>query len=177
MAKITIDELYRGDKYDIMSAVTAKALKLGIDERTEDGRTWIEMEFVRQTLIATEKMKKNGDRISKKELGDTVTFNLSDKNHISIEINDEDFGAVLICALRYCLGRRTYMPGLIIGYVTPLLPHVSNKCLRCIETDLSKPDLYGGFGDVRIDEPIWIEFRNRVREELEKRKEHLNENY
>ena len=41
MAKITIEELYRGDKYDIMSAVTAKALMLGIDERTEDGRTWI----------------------------------------------------------------------------------------------------------------------------------------
>ena len=34
MAKITIEELYRGEKYDIMSAVTAKALQLGIDERT-----------------------------------------------------------------------------------------------------------------------------------------------
>ncbi len=28
MAKITIEELYRGEKYDIMSAVTAKALQL-----------------------------------------------------------------------------------------------------------------------------------------------------
>ena len=36
MAKITIEELYRGEKYDIMSAVTAKALQLGIDERTEE---------------------------------------------------------------------------------------------------------------------------------------------
>ena len=35
MAKITIEELYRGEKYDIMSAVTVKALQLGIDERTE----------------------------------------------------------------------------------------------------------------------------------------------
>ena len=39
MAKITIEELYRGDGYDIMGAVTAKALTLGIDERTEDGDT------------------------------------------------------------------------------------------------------------------------------------------
>ena len=69
MAKITIEELYRGDKYDIMSAVAAKALQLGIDERTEEGRTWIEMELVRQTLIAVEKMKKNGDCIAKEELG------------------------------------------------------------------------------------------------------------
>ena len=55
MAKITIEELYRGEKYDIMSAVTAKALKLGIDERTEKGRTWIEMHLVRRNLIASKK--------------------------------------------------------------------------------------------------------------------------
>ena len=34
MTKITIEELYRGEKYDIMSAVTAKVLHIGIDERT-----------------------------------------------------------------------------------------------------------------------------------------------
>ena len=64
MAKITIEELYRGEKYDIMSVVMAKALQLGIDEQTEEGRTWIEMELVRQTLIASEQMKKNGDCIA-----------------------------------------------------------------------------------------------------------------
>ena len=69
MAKITIEELYRGDKYDIMSAVAVKAMTLGIDERCEEGRTWIEMELVRQTLIAVEKMKKNGDCIAEEELG------------------------------------------------------------------------------------------------------------
>ena len=69
MAKITIEELYRREKYDIMSAVTAKALMLGIDERCEEGRTWIEVELVRQTLIAVEKMKKNGDCIAEDELG------------------------------------------------------------------------------------------------------------
>ena len=83
MAKITIEELYRGEKYDIMSAVAVKAMTLGIDERTEDGRTWIEMELVRQTLIAVEKMKKNGDCIAERELGDAVTVSVcggSDEN-------------------------------------------------------------------------------------------------
>ena len=84
MAKITIEELYRGEKYDIMSAVVVKVMTLGIDERTEKGRTWIEMEFVRQTLIAVEKMKKNGDCIAEGELGDAVTFSMcggSDENN------------------------------------------------------------------------------------------------
>ena len=76
MAKITIEELYRGEKYDIMSAVAVKAMTLGIDERTEDGRTWIEMELVRQTLIAVGKMKKNGDCIAERELGNAVTVSI-----------------------------------------------------------------------------------------------------
>ena len=84
MAKITIEELYRGEKYDIMSSVAVKAMTLGIDERTEEGRTWIEMELVRQTLIAVEKMKKNGDCIAEEELGVRSPFPYAedgDENH------------------------------------------------------------------------------------------------
>ena len=58
-------------------------MTLGVDERTEKGRTWIKMEFVRQTLIAVEKMKKNGDCIAEGELGDAVIFSMcggSDEN-------------------------------------------------------------------------------------------------
>ena len=35
MSKITIEKLYRGEKYDIMSAVEVKAMTLCIDERTK----------------------------------------------------------------------------------------------------------------------------------------------
>ena len=76
MAKFAIEELYCGDKYNIMSAVAVKAMTLGIDERTEEGRTWIEMELVRQTVIVIEQMKKNGDCIAEGELGDTVTVSV-----------------------------------------------------------------------------------------------------
>ena len=69
MAKITIEELYRGEKYNIMSAVAVKAMMLGIDERCEEGRTWIEMELVRQTVMAIEQIKKNGDCITEEKLG------------------------------------------------------------------------------------------------------------
>ena len=84
MAKITIEDLYRGEKYDIMSAVAVKAMMLGIDELTEEGRTWIEIELVRQTVIAIEQMKKNGDCIAEGELGDAVTVSIcggSDENN------------------------------------------------------------------------------------------------
>ncbi len=72
MAKFTIEELYRGDKYEIMSAVGAMAMNLDIDPQTDEGQTWIEMEYIRQTLIAAEKMKENGDCIDENELSDTA---------------------------------------------------------------------------------------------------------
>lgn len=32
-------------------------------------------------------------------------------------MSDKVFGAVLICAVRYCLGRRTYMPELVTDWI------------------------------------------------------------
>ena len=87
MANITIEELYRGEKYDIVSEVTAKALQLAIDERTEEGRTWIEMELVRQTLIAVEKTKNNGDCIAEEELGILCIVMLLSCFHLQIAIH------------------------------------------------------------------------------------------
>ena len=49
-----------------------------------DEQTALELEIVRQTLIAVEKMKKNGDCIAEGELGDAVTFSMcggSDENN------------------------------------------------------------------------------------------------
>lgn len=40
---------------------------------------------------------------------------------------DDDFGAVLNCAVRYCIGRRTYMPKLVIDYIMPLLSFLSKR--------------------------------------------------
>ena len=173
MAKITIEELFYGDKYGVMGEVV-KQVFARQDEFVADPHTFRELEIVRQTLIAVEKMKKNGDCIAEEELGDAVTVSVSEP--VLVDIKDKDFGALLICAVRYCLGRQTYMPGLIIGYITPLLPHISDNTLRCMEADLSQPDLYGGFGNEKIDEPIWIKFRCDIQEEIQKRKEKSDEN-
>ena len=77
MAKYTIEELYRGDKYSILSAVGAMAIRSGIDPRTADGQTWLEMELIRQTFITADKLKQNGDCIAEGELGDAVTVSVS----------------------------------------------------------------------------------------------------
>ena len=76
MAKITIEDLFYGDKYGIMGEVV-KQVFARQDEFVADPHTFRELEIVRQTLIAVEKMKKNGDFIAEEELGDTVTVSIS----------------------------------------------------------------------------------------------------
>ena len=83
MAKITIEELFYGDKYGVMGEVV-KLVFARQDEFIADPHTFRELEIVRQTLIAVEKMKKNGDCIAEGELGDAVTFSMcggSDENN------------------------------------------------------------------------------------------------
>ena len=85
-----------------------------------------------------------------------------------VEISD-DFETILICAERYACGRRTYMPSLVIDYITPLLPRLSDRALAVFERDIAGADKFGGYGDEKIDKPCWMKFLNDVRAERSKR--------
>ena len=68
MARITIEELYRGErngeKYGgIMGAVHRDLLTHGVP-KDYDEQTWIEMLIVKHSLVAAEQMKKEGDFVS-----------------------------------------------------------------------------------------------------------------
>ena len=82
----------------------------------------------------------------------------------------EDLCFVITCAIRYCLGRKTYAPHKVIKFVTPLLPYLDDVSLVCIERDLTNPVTYGGFGDPNIDEPAWMSFKQAVGDEINKRR-------
>ena len=58
------------------------------------------------------------------------------QNKPTINLKNDNFGAILNCAVRYSLGRRTYMPGLVMDFVGPLLPYVSDRTLWCMERDI-----------------------------------------
>ena len=138
MAKITIEELYRGEKYDIMSAVTVRAMMLGIDERTEDGRTWIEMELVRQTIVAMLKLNQNGDCISDKELGDAVAVSAADKI-IGKEYGiDRELGIVMLTAMQYALILDDSDAADIIDCIMCFLRHIDTYSLQIMRDSLSK---------------------------------------
>ena len=62
MARITVEEVYRGEKYGVMSAVMAEYLRDGRPAEYDE-RTWVEMLIVKHALIAADKMKSEGDSI------------------------------------------------------------------------------------------------------------------
>ena len=63
MAQLTIEQIYNGTKYDIMSAVVSEYLKNG-KPKDYDERTWIELLIVKHSINAAYKMQKEGDTVS-----------------------------------------------------------------------------------------------------------------
>ena len=63
MAQLTIEQIYNGTKYDVMSAVVSEYLKNG-KPKDYDERTWIELLIVKHSINAAYKMQKEGDTVS-----------------------------------------------------------------------------------------------------------------
>ena len=60
MAKLTLEDLYYGDKYDIMGKVVVDLLR---DSKHENEQTQIELCIVKHTLLAAQRMALEGDEV------------------------------------------------------------------------------------------------------------------
>ena len=64
MAKLTVEEIYYGNGYNVMSNAVADMIRHGRPKQY-DTQTWMELLIVKHTLLAAKKMKIEGDSISK----------------------------------------------------------------------------------------------------------------
>ena len=60
MAKLTLEELYYGDKYNIMGNAAAEILRRGV---CEDEQTQVELCLVKHTLLVARRMAQEGDEV------------------------------------------------------------------------------------------------------------------
>lgn len=85
---------------------------------------------------------------------------------------DEDIGTIAVCAVRYALGRETYMPSLVQGFVKrhpeivdentrAVMIRDINEADRITEHKLPNGDTLriDGLGSTTIDRPGWLDFR------------------
>lgn len=94
----------------------------------------------------------------------------SDVPNRMVDPTSDDFGAICNCAVRYCLGRRSYMLSLVCGYITPLLPELTDKTLACFKCDIAERKRTGfNFGD-SCDYETWDAFYKAVCKEIEGRR-------
>ncbi len=61
MAIYTIEEIFNGDKYSVMSEVVKEILFSGSYESKADEQTAIEMAYVKHTVLVLQRMEKAGD--------------------------------------------------------------------------------------------------------------------
>ena len=85
-----------------------------------------------------------------------------------VEIN-KDFESILVCAVRYAIGRKSYMPSMVIDYITPLLPYLSYWILGLMAAEIIDHNYEGGLGDEKIDRPYWLNFKRKILAEMERR--------
>ena len=86
------------------------------------------------------------------------------------EISQDNFGTLCICAIRYCQGRRTYMPSLVREIVTPHLKELSDRDIDVMVEDCGFQRRFDAYGD-DCDKVEWLEWEQRLLAEQKKRKE------
>ena len=81
----------------------------------------------------------------------------------------DDFGTLAICAIRYCHGRQTCMPDLVRSIVRPHLKELSDKDLNVMIDDCDFQERMHLYGDERIDKPGWLKWKDELIAEKERR--------
>lgn len=97
--------------------------------------------------------------------------------------NDKDFGTICLCAMRYALGRETYMPGLVQDYIRAHIKEIELNAISVMIADIDGADrirehklsngdtiVIDGLGSTVIDRPGWEQFREFLKSEKERRK-------
>lgn len=88
-----------------------------------------------------------------------------------IKLNEEDFGTLAICAIRYCQGRQTYMPDMVRKIIRGYLAEVEDRDLDVMIDDCEFQERMNLYGDEKIDKPDWLKWRDELLAERKRRED------
>ena len=80
---------------------------------------------------------------------------------IHINGNIEDLSAMLVCAERYALGRRTYIVEWTCSFIKNNLHLITNKDRKVMIRDIEEAYSYGD----EMDKKEWMSLLNKLKEE------------
>lgn len=88
------------------------------------------------------------------------------------KLNQDDFGTLAICAIRYCQGRQTYMPSLVQGIVRGHLKELPDETLAVMLNDCEDQKKYNLYGSEIIDKPGWLAWKEALLNEQARRNDY-----
>lgn len=74
-------------------------------------------------------------------------------------IKDEDYGLIVGCALRYALGRRTYITGIVSEYIERNLDNLDERTIAVMIRDIHEAEHDKMLGD-KCDASAWKHLKN-----------------
>ena len=98
---------------------------------------------------------------------DKQLYILCPANWLSIEA-DSDFSTIVCCALRYALGRYTYIPSTVMGFIERHIEAITENDLNAMIRDIEVKMKYNK--ELPYKE-LWLELRDDLVVELKKREE------
>lgn len=78
-----------------------------------------------------------------------------------------DYETIILCAVRYALGRRTYIVSLVCEYVASQIHTLSADCLSLIIRDIEDQEPWG-YGD-ECDKRDWMNLLRKINVERSRR--------
>lgn len=81
-----------------------------------------------------------------------------------------ELSTLCICALRYSMGRKTYMPKTVIEICEKYIAEFDDSTILTMLHDCVQQEEEQKYGDERIDKPLWVSWRRRLEEEAYGRK-------
>ena len=115
------------------------------------------------------------ERVEKENKGFIITDEgkadlvLCPVNWFSIEA-DTDFSTIVGCALRYALGRYTYMPSTVKGFIGRHIEAITENDLNAMIRDIEDKMKYNYNKEFPYKEQ-WLELRDNLVVEMKKREE------
>lgn len=81
-----------------------------------------------------------------------------------MDISKKDFGTLCICAIRYCLGRRTYMPSAVQRIILEHLDDINGIDLAIIADEQNTQRRFVNLWGDDCDKKDWLKFYERLQE-------------
>ena len=79
------------------------------------------------------------------------------------------FGMMMCSAVRYALGRMTYITGTTCDFIAPLVPYLDMSALQNINKDITEHAEMNRLG-MDIDREKWLKLRSEIQKEIAFRK-------